>query len=571
MRVSVSGGWGLLGRELTARRRPLLASLAWSTLQTTPAMFQGIFLARAIDRGFLAENIMLGFAWLAAIGAVSLVARFAQHQTFPYLADVVEPLRDNLTRLVVSSTLHHAANDDREVDLAGAARITGQVETVRNVVSALLRSVNHMGLSLVAMIAGLATLAPAILLVVIPCLLIALALFTMTVRILFARRQALILAEENVAATSNRIFAGARDIAAMRAQQHAHSEIEPTISEAAHASRALACTGLLNSLVTLVGGHAPILVVLFAAPALTGEHHLEAGAVLGVVTYLRIQLIGGLGSLMSLISGWGLQLGATLQRINDVCQQPRVTVNRGLQRPVGYQLRVRNLTFAHSHTTMPVLEHFDLTVDEDEHLAILGSSGIGKSTLANLLCGLLKGQDGRIEFGMIPLHEIAADRLRSLVALIPQESYIFDGTLRENLTYLAPYATDSDIDKTVDALNMKALVQRLGGYETRFTIGDIGLSQGERQLIALARVHVSPASVVVLDEATCHLDPNAEATVEDAFAKRPGTVIVIAHRISSALRARRILLLGATHVIHGTHDELLKASAHYAELVARWG
>jgi ABC-type cobalamin/Fe3+-siderophores transport system ATPase subunit len=181
---------------------------------------------------------------------------------------------------------------------------------------------------------------------------------------------------------------------------------------------------------------------------------------------------------------------------------------------MGDRLRVENLMFAYGPTATPVLDGLDLTVEEGEHVAILGASGIGKSTLANLLSGLLAGQRGRIELGAVPLAQIAPPRLRRLVALIPQEAYVFDGTLRENLTYLIPAAADSDLDRTVDALGMRPLVARLGGYEAQLAVGDIGLSQGERQLVALARVHLSPASVVILDEATCHLDPQAEALAE---------------------------------------------------------
>jgi ATP-binding cassette subfamily C protein len=95
-------------------------------------------------------------------------------------------------------------------------------------------------------------------------------------------------------------------------------------------------------------------------------------------------------------------------------------------------------------------------------------------------------------------------------------------------------------------------------------------SAGERQLLTLVRAYVSPAWLVILDEASCHLDPTTEALVEQAFARRPGTLIVIAHRISSALRAEQILVLDGTEVLHGGHDELLRRSALYRDLVGHW-
>jgi ATP-binding cassette subfamily C protein len=115
---------------------------------------------------------------------------------------------------------------------------------------------------------------------------------------------------------------------------------------------------------------------------------------------------------------------------------------------------------------------------------------------------------------------------------------------------------------------MRPLVERLGGYDAE--LDHTTLSAGERQQVTLARAFLSPARLVVLDEATCHLDPGAEAQAERAFARRTGTVIIIAHRISSALRASRILVLDGTRVVLGTHDELHRESALYRDLVGHW-
>jgi ATP-binding cassette subfamily C protein len=152
--------------------------------------------------------------------------------------------------------------------------------------------------------------------------------------------------------------------------------------------------------------------------------------------------------------------------------------------------------------------------------------------------------------------------------LIPQEAYVFAGSVRDNLTYLNAAATDTQLHRAVAAVGAEALVARLGGFAAEVTPAE--LSAGERQLLALVRAYLSPAPLVVLDEATCHLDPAAERRAEEAFAGRGGTLIVIAHRISSALRARRVLVLDDVGATVGDHDSLQATSSLYRELLGHW-
>ena len=151
--------------------------------------------------------------------------------------------------------------------------------------------------------------------------------------------------------------------------------------------------------------------------------------------------------------------------------------------------------------------------------------------------------------------------------LIPQEAYVFAGTLKENLTYLHP-ATTTELDEAAEAIGLTPLITRVGGYGAAIT--PAALSVGERQLIALTRAYLPPVRVVILDEATCHLDPAAEEQAEAAFARRGGTLIVIAHRISSARRAGRILVLDGTRPQVGDHSSLLASSVMYADLAGQW-
>jgi ATP-binding cassette subfamily C protein len=244
-------------------------------------------------------------------------------------------------------------------------------------------------------------------------------------------------------------------------------------------------------------------------------------------------------------------------------------------------VRIRALTFRYGPSARPVLDGLDLDLAAGEHLAVVGPSGAGKSTLAALIAGLLEPESGTVHLAARPVTGVGrpvahlarsrctdAAGLARLRVLIPQEAYVFAGRLADNLRYLAPAATPTQVDAAVDALGLRPLVRRLGGLDA--PVEPTVLSAGERQLIAAVRAYLSPAPLAILDEATCHLDPVTEAQVELAFAGRPGTLVVIAHRISSALRARRVLVLDGDPPLLDTHDALLDRSPTYRDLVGHW-
>lgn len=199
---------------------------------------------------------------------------------------------------------------------------------------------------------------------------------------------------------------------------------------------------------------------------------------------------------------------------------------------------------------------------------MVGPSGAGKSTLAALLAGLVPPQAGTVHLAGATVAEVEPAELARMRVLVPQEAYVFTGSLADNLRYLRPGADDHTLEVALDTLGARPLATRLGGLGA--SVAPAVLSAGERQLIAAVRAWLAPAPLVVLDEATCHLDPALEATVEAAFARRPGSLVVIAHRISSALRADRVLVLDGDEPVVGMHEELLIRSATYRVLVGCW-
>ena len=230
-------------------------------------------------------------------------------------------------------------------------------------------------------------------------------------------------------------------------------------------------------------------------------------------------------------------------------------------------LSLTSVTFAYGPTATPVIENLDLVLPPGSHLAVVGPSGIGKSTLTALVAGLLEPRRGTIRVGGEPVPSAAAARRR---VLIPQEAYVFTGTVAENLAHFRQDPVpEAELLAAADVLGLGPLVDRLGGPGAQ--VDPAVLSAGERQLIALARAYLSDTPLALLDEATCHLDPQAEERAERAFAQRPGgTLVVVAHRISSARRADRVLVMDGRGTACGTHHELLETSPLYRELVGSW-
>ncbi|WP_079127141.1 ATP-binding cassette domain-containing protein [Streptomyces sp. TP-A0874] len=572
----------LLREGLRGSRRPMLHVGLWSVAEAAPAMAAGTVVAIALDRGFLAGDIGTGLGWLALLAVLYLLRALAERAVFDPLAEIVEPLRDALVRRVVRGTLHHAVYRTRPVDASGVSRLSTQTDTVRGIVAALLRTARPLAATLVAASVGMAALDPLLAVIVVPPLVLAVVLFALAMRTLIRRRLSAVMAEERVAAATGAVLTAGRDITALGAEEAAHDDVEQAAAQAARASVAISWADALRLPVLLLGGYVPILVLLLTGPALVERGTVSAGAVVGAVLCLTTYLVPALQLMTGAVAGYWSQLRVVLGRLAQATEVAgEVRENRSGTLPAerggeersgvaGGDLIVRGLTFRYGPHAAPVLSDLTVTVPAGDHLAVVGPSGVGKSTLAGLLVGVEQPQHGAVLLGGRPVRAFGDDERRAVMALLPQEAYVVPGTLRENLSYLAPGLTDDELHRGVEAVGMTDLVHRIGGYDVPIPDPTTALSGGERQLVALARVFLSPARTVILDEATCHLDPVTEARAEAAFALRPGTLVVIAHRLTSAARARRVLLLDGDDVALGTHDELLARNAAYADLVGHW-
>ncbi len=568
--------WQVLLTVLRQRRGMLFRLAGWSLVEAVPAFLSGRLVASAIDDGFLAGRPAAGFGSLAVMAVSVLVGAVGTRQTFLRLAAIVEPFRDQLVDLVVTGVLRRSTLTDRPSDTAGVARLTHQVEIVRESFASVIMVTQGFLVTTISALLGLFTLAPLALVFVLPPLLVGLAIFVGSLRAMASWQRTSILADERIAETVSTLAGGLCDIVACGAEDQMRTTAAHAIGAQEGAGTKLARVTAVRTTALGISAWLPLFLIVLGAPWLV-SHGATTGTVLGALTYISMGLQPALQTLIRTVGGTGLWLLVTLARITEAAQLPATAPAsqltghppRRAPRSSDHALELRDVTFSYGRHAEPVIRDLDLLLAEGDHLAVVGPSGIGKSTLAGIIAGLLEPQTGQVLLDGVPLRDWETPHLAQRRVLIPQEAYVFTGTVSENLNYYLRYdPTPTQLDEAVNAVGARMLIERLGGYQAN--LRPAALSAGERQLLTLVRAYLSPASLVILDEATCHLDPAAEAQAELAFTRRPGALLVIAHRTSSALRARKILVLDGGQALLGNHQDLLTRSPLYRDLVGHW-
>ena len=549
----------------------LVALTAWSAVEAVPAFLSGRLVALAVDDGFLPGQLARGLGWLGLLLVASVVGAFAVRQAHLRAAAVVEPFRDQLVGRVVTGALHHAETSGGPADGSGVARLTGQVEVVRECLAGVIVMAQGFLVAVVGALTGLFSLAPALLVLVVPPLVVSVAVFLSGLPALFRHQRASVLAEEAIASRTATAVNGLRDAVACGGEGRALATIDRAVRVQAAAAEGLALASTTRTLALALGGWLPMLLILANTEWLMRDG-ATAGTVLGALTYVGHGLRPALSSAMHVFGNSALRLGVGMARIAETCAPaPRERVapaapGRGAN--AASELCLRRVTFAYGPRAVPVLDGLDLVVPAGDRLAVVGPSGVGKSTLAAVMAGLLSPTAGVVSLGGSRISGEYPDRLAEHRVLVPQQAYVFAGTVRENLDYLRVGASDGELDEAVAQLGADRLVRRLGGY--RAELDPRRLSSGDRQLLTLVRAHLSTAPLLILDEATSQLDPDAEERAENALAAGGRTLVVIAHRVASALRADRVLVLDGTAATVGTHRSLLVNCPLYRDLLGYW-
>lgn len=320
-------------------------------------------------------------------------------------------------------------------------------------------------------------------------------------------------------------------------------------------------------------------VALVAALAIGARRVLDGTMTLGTLVAFLLYLDWFFQPIINLSNVYNLLQSAlaALSKLFQLMDEPVVIADRpgafDIPENAAGVVELVDVSFSYV-PDVSVLTDISLKVDAGERVAIVGETGSGKSTIAKLIMRFYDPDSGLVLLDDVDLVNVTARSRADMLALVPQDGFLFAGTLRSNLRYADPTATDEAIWNVLRAMGIDDWVRSLpDGFETEVRERGGRFSAGERQLVALARAFLADPTVIVLDEATSNLDPETEIQVEGALrvllAGR--TSIVIAHRIRSAERADRVVMIDAGQVIaQGTHTELVESSHRYRELVEVW-
>ena len=315
------------------------------------------------------------------------------------------------------------------------------------------------------------------------------------------------------------------------------------------------------------------LAVVCAGALLTTNGSLDAG-VLPLLTILAMSAFLPVSEIAQIGRQLADTMGAT-RRIYALESEP-VLINDGIDETPGdlsLGVSFRNVSFAYQGRSKSILQDLNFEIPAGKTLALVGPSGAGKTTLAQLLMRFWDPEKGSIKLNGIELKDYKLEDLRSRVALVAQDTYLFNNSLRENILVAKPDATELELGEAVKLSALSEVIESLpDGIDTMVGERGASLSGGQRQRVAIARAFLKDAPLLILDEATSHLDALSEQTVHKALnlLKTNRTTIIIAHRLSTIRDADRIIVLHEGRMVeNGTHKELLQKPGLYRQLVSK--
>lgn len=561
-------------RMLRPYRRDVVGAGALVTISTLCVLAGPFLLKVGIDRGISPGRLGVLNAAVAAYVVVAIVAYVASRKQVVMISRAGEGfLRDLRTRVFAHLLDLSMPFYDREKAGVVVSRMTSDVDSLQELVQQGLLQLLASLLLIIGSVLVLAAVSWQLLLV---CLIPV--PFVVVASIKFQRdsNQAYLTVRDRIGLTLSSLQEGISGVRVIQAYGREDVEIGRFQRRNDSLYRAHMRSVFVQAwYLPVIEGAAIGCTALVVA--IGGKMVVSGAATVGTVAFFVLTLSNLFEPLQQLSQLFNTvqSSGAALHKLFDLLDTPVELTEAPdpVALPSSGELRVEGLTFAYGDGP-PVLRDVDLVLPVGEKLALVGPTGAGKSTLAKLMARLYDPTAGRVTFGGVDLRQAELRSLRTQITVVPQEGYLFAGTIADNVRIGRPDATDEEVEGALASLG---LLERFRlqpqGLATEVQERGSSLSAGERQLISLARAALADPAVLVLDEATSSLDPGTEVLVERALERlvRGRTVIVIAHRLSTAERSDRVGVVADGRLVElGTHAELVAAGGRYAALYRSW-
>lgn len=562
------------GRLLRPYRRQLWTGAALVVL-TTLGVLAGPYLVRyGIDRGITRRDggaLNLAVVLYIVVALVNFVALRRQVVLIGrigegFLRDLRVRAFDHLQRLPLGW-------HDRQKAGVVVSRLTSDIDSLAELVQMGLLMFVQNSLLLVGSVVVLALVSWQLLLVAlvaIPPVVLA------SVRFQRESNRAYLLVRDRIGATLSSLQEGLAGVRVIQGHARERRQVDEFVQTSGDLYDAHMASVKVSAWYLPVVEGAGVLTTA-ATLALGGWLVSEGEITLGTVTFFVLTLsnlfepLNQLSQLFNIVQSAGAGLHKLFELLDTEPDVREPVAPRPL--PAGGAVELDHASFRYGGGPL-VLHDVSLSVAPGERLAVVGPTGAGKSTIAKLVARLYDPVEGSVRIGGVDVRDVAYADLRRHVCVVPQEGFLFAGSIRDNVRIGRGDATDDEVDAALRACGaLERFASLPEGLDTPVRERGSRLSAGERQLVSLARAALADPEVLVLDEATSSLDPGTERLVETALERLVAgrTVIVIAHRLTTAERADRVAVIDGGRLVElGTHDDLVGRGGRYAELYANW-
>jgi len=563
----------LLG-ELAPYKYGVIATVALIVINTM-ANLGGPYLTKIAIDNYIVRGDFPGLLWVSAMFLLLVMVGWITDAARSYLLswvgqNFVNRLRNRLFSHILSQS-YGFFSKHREGDLI--SRVINDTSVIQDVfISGLITTISDL-FSLVGIIAVMLYMSVPLTLasfVTIPVL--AAVSYTFSRKI----RRAFRMARERIASVTTRVqesVEGARDIQAFTMEDRMAKSFDKASQQAYQADLMAAKTIAFFIPVVQFVGALGTCIVLWYGGLLVSLKGLTIGTLVAFLNYVSrffrpiLNLMWFYGNVQSALAAadrifYVLDYEPEIRDAPDAAELPKVKGD----------IAYRDVTFGYE-PGRPVLKGFNLRIKPSEKVAIVGPSGAGKTTLVNLLCRFYDVWSGSVAVDGYDVRRVTQKSLRRQIGVVPQETFLFPTTVRENIKVGNPEASDEEVEEICKELGIDGFIKGLPeGYETEVGEHGLRLSAGQRQLISFARVMLKDPAILVLDEAMSNVDPYTETLLRRAIAKVMSgrTTIIIAHRLSMARLADRIVVMDGGRIVEeGSHEELMARKGLYSTSYTR--